>query len=232
MSTDKLLVSSAWWRHCPMMVPSGRSARRPAPSVPTHTTPSGPCAMDVAGGFATLNLRSASVLTCCMSSLRGSMMAIPPSNVPTQMRPSRLSYKDMTASAPIDPGAWRSPRLAPNRVTLPWDETRVRPPLIVPTQRSPALERSNVITRLSDKRSLEWNTASADNVSPERGSNRNSPAPWVPIQRRPSFSSAKAMAYALEGQVGRTKPNSQLRGFQRLTPPPRVPTHSSPPRSW
>src|SRR5438105_9258505 len=74
--------------------------------------------------------------------------------------------------------------------------------------------------------------ASMSVALPLSSSYRVRPPPREAIHTLLSGASANAVTSLSPSQPGRWPPSSQLRGFQRLTPPARVPIHTRPVASW
>src|SRR5256885_3892928 len=74
--------------------------------------------------------------------------------------------------------------------------------------------------------------ASMSVALPLSSSYRVRPPPRDAIHTLLSGASANAVTSLSPSQAGRCPPSSQLRGFQRLTPPARVPIHTRPVSSW
>ncbi len=125
-----------------------------------------------------------------------------------------------------------SPRASPGATgidcTLPSGLRRFSPLAMVPIHRLPWVSCRNDMTRESPMELLTPVIASTGVTAPVSPSNSCRPPPWLPIQILLAGPSAKAVTILSCSQGGRWPPSSQLRGFQRLTPPSRVPIQIRP----
>jgi hypothetical protein len=149
--------------------------------------------------------------------------------VPIQIAPLRASKIVMMPAALRERA---SPGFTPMNCSRPSGESLRSPLSRVPIHRVPWWSWRSDITRASPRALCRPVIASMLVLQPLSSSYQVRPPPSEAIQTLLLGASAKAVTSLSPSQSGRWPPSSQLRGFQRLTPPARVPIHTRPVASW